>query len=98
MPEFSSTRSPVLDVRARNLLSTEQGIRRHVIGALRSRRTSLKGALQPLIDEQARMLALEHGLDTPTIDKILQSQCTVLNVLSDRYDALDDRTASFALT
>ncbi|MGY4506963.1 PAS domain-containing protein [Bradyrhizobium sp. USDA 3650] len=73
-----------------DFLKTEQGIRRHVIGALRSRQNGLKTALKPLVDELARMLVSEFGLAAEAVDKILQSQTTLLSVLSDRYDALDE--------
>ncbi|MBR0700757.1 PAS domain-containing protein [Bradyrhizobium diazoefficiens] len=71
-------------------MTSEEVIRRHVIGALRNRQTSLTTALQPLVNEQARMLVSEFGFDAHTVGKILQSQNTVLNVLSERYDALDE--------
>jgi PAS domain-containing protein len=90
MSELRTTPSPVPGIRGFDLLSTEQSVRRHVIGALRSRRMSLKAALQPIVDEQARMLVSELRLDALAVDRILQSQSAVLTVLSDRYDALDE--------
>ena len=90
MEELRATPSLVSGDWGPGALTSEQGIRRHVIGALRSRQTSLTAALQPLVKEQARMLAAEFGFDAQTVGKILQSQNTVLSVLSDRYDALDE--------
>jgi len=90
MRELHTTPSPVQSIQRFDLLSTEQSVRRHVIGALRSRRMSLKAALQPLVDEQVRMLVSELRLDARAVNAILRSQSAVLNVLSDRYDALDE--------
>ena len=90
MEELRATPSLVSGDRGPHSLMSEQGIRRHVIGALRSRQTSLTTALQPLVQEQARMLVSEFGFDAQTVGKILQSQNTMLSVLSDRYDALDE--------
>ena len=51
---------------------------------------SLKTALQSLVDEQARTLVSEFGPDAPAVDRILRSESAVLNLLSDRYDLLDE--------
>jgi hypothetical protein len=90
MAELHTTPSPDQSIQGFHLLSREQSVRRHVIGALRSRRMSLKAALQPLVDERARMLISELRLDARAVDTILQSQSAVLNVLSDRYDAVEE--------
>ena len=90
MAELSTTPLAPPNIRGFDLAGTEQSVRRHVIGTLRSRRMSLKAALRPLVDEQARMLSSELGLDASTVNRIQQSQNAVLNVLSDRYDALDE--------
>jgi PAS domain S-box-containing protein len=88
MSEYHAALSPTPGIW--DLSSTEQSVRRHVIGVLRSRQTGLKAALQPLVEEQARILLTELGLDAWTADRIMQTQSAVLNVLSDRYDALDE--------
>ncbi|BBO12511.1 PAS domain S-box-containing protein [Bradyrhizobium ottawaense] len=90
MEELRATPSLVSGDWGPGLLMSEESIRRHVIGALRSRQTSLTTALQPLVDEQMRMLVSEFGFDAQTVGKILQSQNAMLSVLSDRYDALDE--------
>ena len=90
MGEVRMTQSMVAGTCNSDQLQTKDSVRRHVIDALRSRRMSLKTALRPLVDEQARMLVSEFGPDAPAVDRILRSQSAVLNLLSDRYDALDE--------
>jgi PAS domain S-box-containing protein len=90
MSELTTTPSSVSGNLGFDLLRTEQSVRRHVIGALRSREVGLKTALQPLLDEQARILVSELRLDRRAVATIMRAQNTVLKVLSDRYDALDE--------
>jgi PAS domain S-box-containing protein len=47
-------------------------------------------ALAPLLDQQAWMLAQELGLNRAMVDRILQEQRAILDVLATRYDALDE--------
>lgn len=90
MGEVRTTPSRVAGTCDSDQLRTRDSLRRQVLDALRSRRMSLKTALQSLVDEQARMLVSELGPDAPAVDRILRSENAMLNLLSDRYDALDE--------
>ena len=85
MSEFVAV-SPLPD--GRSWLDEET--RRHAMRMLRERQLGLMASLEKLLARQAEVLGGELGLQPWMVERITAMQQDVLEVLADRYDALDD--------